>query len=60
MELTGNSIELSSFLKYGLTDGKKSCIVDVQLSSKYASVSMTLHLEFLKSKVLFSQREIKS
>ena len=39
---------------------EKSSIVDVQLGSKYASVSMTLHLEFLKCKVLFSQREIKS
>ena len=64
-----NLIELQTFLKYGFTEVKKSSIVDVQLGSKYASVSMTFHLTFLKRtsfiveifyKVLFSQREIKS
>ena len=30
---------------------EKSSIVDVQLGSKYASVSMTLHLAFLKRTV---------
>ena len=41
MEPKGNSIELSTFLKYGLNI--KSSIVDVQLCSKYASVNITLH-----------------
>ena len=49
MELKGNSIELSTFLKYGLTEVKKAAfIVHIQLGSKYASVSVTLHLTFLK------------
>ena len=44
-----NSIELSTFLKYGLTfQSEKSSIVDVQLGSKYASVNITLHLTFFK------------
>ena len=44
MEPKGNLIELSTFLKYGLTEVKKSFIVDVRLGSKYASVGITLHL----------------
>ena len=41
MELKDNSIELSTFLKYGLIEMKKSSIVDVRLGAKYASVSIT-------------------
>ena len=40
MEPKSNSIKLSLFLKYGLTD-EKSSIVDVWLGSKYASVNKT-------------------
>ena len=47
MEPKSNSIKLSMFLKYGLTD-EKSSIVDVWLGSKYASVNITLHLTFFK------------
>ena len=47
--MQGNSIKLSTFLKYGLTKVKKSSIIDVRLDSKYASVNITLHLTFLKS-----------
>ena len=43
MEPKGYSIELSTFIKYGLTEVKKSSIVDVGLGSKYASVNITLH-----------------
>ena len=43
MEPKGNSIELSQFLKYGLTEVKR-------LGSKYASVNITLHLTFFKRK----------
>ena len=42
MEPKGNSIKLSTFLKYGLAEVKKSSIVDVWLGSKYASVNITL------------------
>ena len=52
MEPKGNSIELSMFLKYGLTKVKKSSVKDVQLGSKYASVSITLHLTFLKKNIV--------
>ena len=48
VESKGNSIELSMLLKYGLTKVRKSSIIDIQLGSKYASVSITLHLTFLK------------
>ena len=48
MELQGTSIELSTFLKYGLTEVKKTSIVDVRLGSKYASMNITLRLTFLK------------
>ena len=37
MEPKGNSIVLSTFLKYGLTEVKK--VVNIRLSSKYASVN---------------------
>ena len=47
MELKGNSIKVSTFLKYGLTVSEKSFIADVQLGSKYACVSK-LHLTFFK------------
>ena len=73
MKLKGNLIKLSTFLKYDLPKVKKSYTVHVQLGSKYASVSITLHLPFLKKKkkkvfcmlmkflkVLFSERKIKS
>ena len=50
MEHKGTSIKLSTFLKYGLTK-VKSYLVDVWLGSKYASVSITLPLEFLKRTV---------
>ena len=50
MEHKGTSIKLSTFLKYGLTK-VKSYLVDVWLGSKYASVSITLLLEFLKRTV---------
>ena len=50
MKLKGNLIKLSTFLKYGLPKVKKSYTVHVQLGSKYASVSITLHLTFLKKK----------
>ena len=49
MEPKGNLIELSTFLKYSLTEMKKAPIVEVRLGSKYASVTITLHLTFLKS-----------
>ena len=42
MEPKGNSIKLSTFVKYGLTEVKKSSNVDVRLGSKYASVNITL------------------
>ena len=42
MEPKGNSIELSTFLRHGLTEVKKAPIADVRLGSKYASVSKTL------------------
>ena len=48
MEPKGNSIELSTFIKYGLTEVTKSSIVDIQLGSKYASVNITLHLTFFR------------
>ena len=72
MKLKGNLIKLSTFLKYGLPKVKKSYTVHVQLGYKYASVSINLHLPFLKKKkkvfcmlmkflkVLFSERKIKS
>ena len=71
MKLKDNLIKLSTFLKYGLPKVKKSYTVHVQLGSKYASVSIALHLTFLKKKtvfcmlmkflkVLFSERKIKS
>ena len=44
MEPKGNLIELSMFLKYGLTEVKKT-IINVRLSSKNV---ITLHLTFLK------------
>ena len=53
MKLKGNLIKLSTFLKYGLPKVKKSYTVHVQLGSKYASVSITLHLTFLKKKNSF-------
>ena len=34
MEPNGNSIKLSTFVKYDLTEVKKSSIVDVRLGSK--------------------------
>ena len=37
-----NSIKLSTFLKYSLTQVKKNSIVDVWLGSKYASVNIIL------------------
>ena len=46
METKGNSIELSTLLKNGLTEVKKNSIADVSLGSKYASVNITLHLAF--------------
>ena len=52
MEPKGNSIKLSIFLKYGLTKVKKSSVKDVQLGSKYASVSTTLHLTFFKKNIV--------
>ena len=48
MEPKDNLIELSTFLKYGLTKVKKSSIVGVRVGSKYASVNMALHLTFFK------------
>ena len=42
MEPKGSSIELSTFLKYGLTKVKNTSIIDVWLGSKYASVNITL------------------
>ena len=42
MEPKVNSIELSTFLKYDLTEVKKSFIVDFWLGSKYASVNIAL------------------
>ena len=53
MKLKGNLIELSIFLKYGLPEVKKSYTVHVQLGSKYVSVSITLHLPFLKKNIVF-------
>ena len=50
MKLKGNLIKLSTFLKHDLPKVKKSYTVHVQLGSKYASVSITLHLPFLKKK----------
>ena len=47
MEVNGNLIKLSTFLKYALTKVKKSSIADVWLGSKYVSVSRTLHLTFV-------------
>ena len=47
MEPKSNSIELSTFLKHCLTEVKKP-LVDVRLGSKYASLSITLNLTFLK------------
>ena len=47
MEPKSNSIKLSMFLKYGLTD-EKSSIADVWLGSKYASVNKTLCIAFFK------------
>ena len=41
MEPKDNLIELSTFIKYGLTEVKKSSTIDVQLGSKYASVNIT-------------------
>ena len=40
-------IELSTLLKYGLTEEKK-LIADVLLGSENASVNKTLHLTFLE------------
>ena len=40
MEPKGNSIKLSTFLKYGLTEVKRCSIVNVWLGSKYASVNI--------------------
>ena len=37
-----NSIKLSTFLRYSLTQVKKNSIVDAWLGSKYASVNITL------------------
>ena len=42
MEPKGSLIELSTFLKYGLTEVKNTSIIDVRLGSKYASVNITL------------------
>ena len=47
MEPKGNWIKLSTFLKYGLIEEKKSSIVDIQFSSKYASVSILYIKHFL-------------
>ena len=49
--LKGNSIEFKIWLKIDLIwlKVKKSSIVDVRLSSKYAFMNITLHLIFLKS-----------
>ena len=47
MEPKSNSIELSTFLKHCLTEVKKP-LADVRLGSKYASLSITLNLTFLK------------
>ena len=44
MEPKGNSIKF----KIWLNRSEKSFIADVQLGSKYASVSITLNLTFLK------------
>ena len=44
MEFKGNSIELSMFLEYSMTKVKKAA----SHMFKYASVSITLHLTFLK------------
>ena len=52
MEPKGNSIKLSMFLKYSLTEVKKSSITDLRLGSKYASVNITLQG--------FTWRKIKS
>ena len=49
MEPKGNSIELSMFLKYGLTEMKKSSIADVRHCSKDAFVNITFHLIFFVS-----------
>ena len=46
--LKGNFIKLSTYLNYGLTEVKKSSIMDVRIGSKYASVNITLHLRFVK------------
>ena len=48
MEPKDNSIKLSTFLKYELAEVEKNSIIDVRLGSKYAFVSITLHLTFLK------------
>ena len=53
MKLKGNLIELSIFLKYGLPEVKKSYTVHVQLGPKYVSVSINLHLPFLKKNIVF-------
>ena len=46
METRGNSIEFSTFLKYGFAEVKKNSIADIRLGSKYASVDITLNLTF--------------
>ena len=49
MEPKGNLIELSTIFKTWLKRSEKSSIIDVRLGSKYASVSIPLHLTILKS-----------
>ena len=48
MESKGNSIELSTFLKYVLTEVKKCSIIDDWLGSKNASVNITIQGFYLK------------
>ena len=48
MQPKGNLIELSLVFKIWFNWSEKSSIIYVRLGSKYASVSITLHLTFLK------------
>ena len=48
MEPKGNLVELSTFLKYDITEFKKSYIVDVRFGSRCTSMNIPLYLTYLE------------